>query len=332
MNVDLLELLCCPECRGRLTLSEATYAGDRVESGTLVCAAAGHRFPIRGFIPRFVSGSNYADSFGFQWNKFRRTQLDSYSGHPISAERFWKATGWTPQQIAGQWVLDAGCGAGRFAEIALRAGARVVALDYSNAIDACYENLGQHGNLHPIQGNIFALPFRKGAFPFVYSFGVLQSTPDVPAAFAALPPVVSEGGRLSVDFYEKNWRSVLLPKYWFRPITKRVPQQQLFGLLERWVPRLFPVSCALLRVPMIGRMLANFVPIVNYTGILPLTRQQQLEWSLLDTFDWYGPAYDSPQTARTLARWSREAGMQQIEVKKAGHLVARGIVGGTTAR
>jgi hypothetical protein len=161
---------------------------------------------------------------------------------------------------------------------------------------------------------------------------VLQSTPDVPAAFAALPPVVSEGGRLSVDFYEKNWRSVLLPKYWFRPITKRVPQQQLFGLLERWVPRLFPVSCALLRVPVIGRMLANFVPIVNYTGILPLTRQQQLEWSLLDTFDWYGPAYDSPQTARTLARWSREAGMQQIEVKKAGHLVARGIVGGTTAR
>ena len=36
----------------------------------------------------------------------------------------------------GKWVLDAGCGMGRFAEIALKIGAQVVALDYSNAVDA----------------------------------------------------------------------------------------------------------------------------------------------------------------------------------------------------
>jgi hypothetical protein len=57
-----------------------------------------------------------------------------------------------------------------------------------------------------------------------------------------------------------------------------------------------------------------------------LSKEQQLEWALLDTFDWYGPAYDSPQTARTLACWSRQAGLQQIEVTRAGHLVARGVV------
>ena len=325
MRVELLEMLRCPQCAGQLTLEDAHPVGDRIQSGLLACASA-HRYAIRNFIPRFVAGSNYADNFGFQWNTFRRTQLDSYSGHPISARRFWKSTGWTPEQIAGQWVLDAGCGAGRFAEIALQAGAKVAALDYSNAIDACYENLKQHPNLYAIQGNIFALPFQKAVFPYVYSFGVLQSTPDVPAAFAALPPLVAEGGRISVDFYEKNWKSMFLPKYWLRPVTKRIPQQRLFAILETWVPRLFPLSSALLRVPLLGRILSNFVPVVNYTGILPLTKQQQLEWSLLDTFDWYGPAYDSPQTAATLAKWSRQAGMQQIEVTKAVHLVARGIV------
>jgi SAM-dependent methyltransferase/uncharacterized protein YbaR (Trm112 family) len=326
MHVQILELLRCPQCAGRLALQEAHSAGERVESGTLLCAGGAHRYPVRNFIPRFVSGSNYADNFGFQWNRFRQTQLDSYSGHPISAKRFWKATGWTPQQLAGRWVLDVGCGAGRFAEVALQAGAKVVALDYSSAVDACYANLKQHPQLHCIQGDIYALPFKQCSFPFVYSLGVMQATPDVAAAFAALPPMVAEGGRVSVDFYEKSWKSLLMPKYWLRPITKRMSQQRLFAVLERWVPRLWSLSCVVERVPLVGPVLKRLVPVVNHMGILPLTEQQHLEWSLLDTFDWYSPAYDNPQTPRTLVNWSRQAGIQQLEVTRAGHLVARGIV------
>jgi SAM-dependent methyltransferase len=325
MRREILDILRCPRCAGQLALEDAHRIGDRVESGSLACAN-GHRFPIRDFIPRFVAAANYADSFGFQWNRFRRTQLDSYSGHPISAERFWKATGWTRQQIAGQWVLDAGCGAGRFAEIALEAGARVVALDYSSAIDACHANLGQHPNLYAVQGDIYALPFRKSFFPYVYSLGVLQHTPNVAAAFAALPPVVADGGRLAVDFYEKSWKSMLLPKYWLRPITTRMPQPWLFALLEAWVPPLWSLSCRLGRIPLAGRAFRRLMPVVNYSGALPLTREQHLHWSLLDTFDWYAPAYDNPQSARTLSKWSKQAGLQQIEVTKAGHLVARGVI------
>ena len=326
MHLELLELLRCPQCAQPLALQDAHWAGARVESGALHCAGGAHRFPIRNFVPRFVATSNYADSFGLQWQKFRRTQLDSHSGHPISAQRFWQASGWTPAQLAGQWVLDAGCGAGRFAEIALQAGAKVVALDYSSAIDACYDNLSQYRHLNAIQADIYALPLARAFFPFVYSFGVLQHTPDVAAAFAALPPMVAEGGRLSVDFYEKSWRSRLLPKYWLRPITRRIPPQRLFAVLETWVPRLWSLSCTLGRIPLLGAPLSRLVPVVNYSGSLPLTERQHLEWSLLDTFDWYAPAYDSPQTARTLAEWSRRAGLQQLEVTRAGHIVARGIV------
>jgi 2-polyprenyl-3-methyl-5-hydroxy-6-metoxy-1,4-benzoquinol methylase len=326
MRLEILQLLRCPQCAGRLALGTARTIDGRVESGSLLCASGAHRYPVRNFIPRFVTEANYADNFGFQWNKFRQTQLDSCSGHPISAQRLWAASGWTPQQIAGQWVLDVGCGAGRFAEVALQAGAKVVALDYSDAIDACYANLSQHPNLHAIQGDVYALPLVKGFFPFVYSLGVLQHTPDVARAFAALPPMVATGGRLVADFYEKSWKSLLQPKYWLRPFTRRVPQPRLFALLERWVPRLWSFSCAVGRMPLAGSALQRLVPVVNYSGVLPLTERQHLEWSLLDTFDWYAPAYDSPQTARTVARWSREAGMQQIEVTKAGHLVARGIV------
>src|SRR5687768_15145801 len=110
MNLDLLELLRCPATGQRLQLESA---GERVEGGTLVTADGGHRYPIRGGIPRFVPESTYADNFGMQWNRFRHTQMDSHSGKPISADRFWSSTGWNPEDVRGKWVLDAGCGAGR---------------------------------------------------------------------------------------------------------------------------------------------------------------------------------------------------------------------------
>ena len=129
-----------------------------------------------------------------QWNHFARTQLDSHSGHPISANRFWKATGWHATEMKDAWVLDVGCGSGRFAEVALNAGAHVVALDYSSAVDACYTNLENHPNLYVVQGDIYALPFVPESFDYVYSLGVLQHTPDVGSAFAALPRMLAGGG------------------------------------------------------------------------------------------------------------------------------------------
>ena len=141
MKRELLEKLRCPKTGQRLTLDTPEPIADATESGWLVSVDGQHRYPIRNGIPRFVPEANYADNFGMQWNHFRQTQLDSHSGYPISANRFWKATDWRPAVMKGKWVLDAGCGAGRFAEVALNAGANVVALDYSSAVDALYANL-----------------------------------------------------------------------------------------------------------------------------------------------------------------------------------------------
>jgi len=241
-----------------------------------------------------VENSNYADSFGMQWNKFSRTQLDSHSGHPITAQRFWAATGWNPEDLQGKWLLDAGCGSGRFAEVALSAGAHVVALDYSNAVDAAAANLEKHERRHVVQGDIYTLPFAQGSFEAAYSLGVLQHTPDVEKAFKALPPMVRSGGSLVVDVYQKSFRSTFLPKYWLRPLTKNIPKAQLMKLLEHLVPVMLPLSNLCRAIPVVGRYLSRAVPVANYTGLLPLSKKQIREWALLDTFDWLSPAYDQP--------------------------------------
>lgn len=324
MKTELLDLLRCPRTGQKLVLADAHGQLD-VDAGWLVTEDGNNRYPIRDGIPYFVPESNYADSFGIQWNCFRKTQLDSHTGHPVSAARFWKSTDWAPQDLKGQFVLDVGCGAGRFSEIALNAGAKVVALDYSNAVHACHDNLRHHPDFHVVRGDIYALPFIRGIFPFVYSFGVLQHTPDVAGAFAALPPMLAVEGRLCVDFYEKSWRSLFHVKYWLRPLTRRLPPRILFPLVkEIIVPVFLPVNRLLSRLPYLGRALMRTVPVACYYNVLPLNDIQQKEWSLLDTFDWFSPKHDSPQTPATVKGWMERCGMCEIEVLRAGHLVVRG--------
>lgn len=324
MDLQLVSLLRCPVTHQRLRLEEIESDGRGRSRLALVSEDERNHYPVCNGIPRFVPESNYADNFGMQWNHFRKTQLDSHSGHPISSERFWKATGWRPQALEGKWVLDAGCGAGRFAEVALGAGANVVALDYSSAVDACHANLKHHPNLHVVQGDIYALPFAPETFDFVYSLGVLQHTPDVAAAFAALPPMVRPGGALCTDYYWRRFRTLMHAKYLFRPITRHVSQAKLFAFLERRVPAMLATSRALGRIPVIGRALKRIVPVADYTGVFPLSEQQLREWALLDTFDMLAPTYDNPQTAATVGQWMENAGLIDVEVLHAAHLVARG--------
>jgi SAM-dependent methyltransferase len=326
MDTKFVERLCCPETGQVLSLEQGEFdgAGRIIRSGYLVSQDGHYRYPIRKGIARFVPEENYADNFGMQWARFSRTQLDSHSNLSVSSDRFWSSTNWNSGGIRGKWVLDVGCGSGRFAEIALLAGANVVALDYSSAVDACYENLKHYPNLHVVQGDIYALPFPQHSFDFVYSLGVLQHTPNVAKAFESLPKMLDAGGQLCVDYYEKTFWSLFLPKYWLRPLTSRIEPKKLFRILELLIPSLLFISRVLDRIPLIGRILKRIVPVANYEGIYSLDSKQLREWALLDTFDWLSPAYDQPQNVETATRWLIAANLQNIEVLKEGHLVARG--------
>ncbi len=271
-----------------------------------------------------MAADNYATNFGFQWNRFKRTQLDSYTGHPISRQRFLAQIALTAEELRGLTVLDVGCGAGRFAEIPLEAGATVVGVDYSAAIEAAADNLARFERFHPVQADIYSLPFAPRGFDLVYCLGVLQHTPDVPRAFQALVGHVAPGGRLVVDVYPRRWRNRVHPKYLLRPMTKRMDQRQLFDLIERAAPMLLRVSRAVGRLPVAGPHLRKLVPVANYDGVLPLSPRQLEEWAVLDTFDWLAPRYDQPQTAGTVKAWFEVAGLEDIQVVMAHHLTGRG--------
>src|SRR5262245_55112232 len=135
MRRRLLQWLVCPRCHEPLTLEAKEEAAEEIIEGSLACAKCHQTFPIVRGIPRFVSSDNYASSFGRQLNRYARLQLDSQNGTRFSRERFYSITEWSPALLDHKLVLDVGCGAGRFAEVALQDGAEVVAVDLSSAVD-----------------------------------------------------------------------------------------------------------------------------------------------------------------------------------------------------
>lgn len=54
MKPDLMEILCCPVCRGDLTLTSTRTEGGEVLEGTLKCAHCRVDYPIEDGIPNLL--------------------------------------------------------------------------------------------------------------------------------------------------------------------------------------------------------------------------------------------------------------------------------------
>jgi 2-polyprenyl-3-methyl-5-hydroxy-6-metoxy-1,4-benzoquinol methylase len=254
--------------------------------GALLCPE-GCAYPVKAGIPRFVPESNYADSFGLQWNRYRRTQLDSYTGVPVSADRARRVAGealW--QNLAGRTVLEVGCGAGRFTEILLDRGASVVSVDLSSAVDANAENFPVSPRHRVAQADVFALPFPARQFDVVFCLGVIQHTPDPNVAIARLFDQVALGGSLLIDQYTYNlsWYTKTAPI--FRRVLRRMERERAVAATERLVDVFLPLHTAVRRHPVAQKVVSRVSPVSAYYQAYPdLADEIQREWSLLDTHD-----------------------------------------------
>lgn len=313
--MDLFNKFICFSCGDNAALSLRNDTKGRY----LVCGRCQTSFPILNSIPRFVGKEGYCESFGLQWNRHKRIQLDSYNGHAFSHERLFKATGWQ-NDLSGQVILEAGCGAGRFTQILLKAGAQVFSFDYSSAVEANFENNGSSENLVLFQADIYRIPLKRAMFDKVLCLGVLQHTPEPKKAFLSLVPCLRENGEIAIDVYKKTFSSLLHWKYALRPLLKSMDKQQLYRYSRLAVETLGPLSRRLQSV--FGPVGRRILPIADYS-CLGISPELSRELSVLDTFDMYAPEYDYPQTLKEVRCWFKEAGLAEIEV----HYGPNGIVG-----
>jgi SAM-dependent methyltransferase len=280
----------------------------------------GNRFPLVNGAVRIVQESNYTDSFGYQWNKFQKTQIDrEHKQFSLSKERFFAQTQWDKEDLSSKDVLEVGSGAGRFSQIVLDfTKANLYSVDYSDAVSANFKNNGHHGNrFHLFQASVYEMPFPDNSFDKVFCFGVLQHTPDFKRSVQSLIAKAKPGGEVIVDFYPiRGWWTKIHAKYIFRPFTKRMSHEKLLGMIEKnagWLMKLYFFFDKI----GIGKLVNRFLPICDIKGTLPhnLSKEELREWVVLDTFDMFSPQHDHPQTIATVKKWFEESGVQVTQAE-----------------
>ena len=292
-------ILRCLNCGGKL-------AGD--PSHGFVCPACKRAYPNVEGIARFVEAQHYAASFGYQWHRYQKTQLDTDNDETRESERhFLMKTALRPEDLKGKLVLDVGCGMGRFAEVATRWGARVVGVDLSAAAEVAAKNLADR-DFVAFQADVFALPFAPESFDVIYSIGVLHHTPDCEAAVKALDKYLKPGGLLVVWLYSGYNKWYRFSDFW-RRYTHKMKPETLHGILKVAVPFFYNLQQGLKCVPLVGRPAAGIVQ-----HVFPVNHQKDPEARMLDTFDWYSPKYQSKHTYEQVFKWYAAMGMEDMRV------------------
>jgi SAM-dependent methyltransferase len=285
--------------------------------------------PVVDGIPRFVPDDGYAAAFGRQWLAHPRTQLDSETGVPISRARLERCLGRPLASLAGSSVLEAGCGAGRFTELMLAAGARVFAADLSRAVEANRDNCARFPGHFVCQADLTRLPAADSAFDVVLCLGVLQHTLDPEAAIVALSAKVKPGGWLVVDHYarprgKKRLLAQATPRAHLRRILVRLPPDLAMAVSDEVTSMLLPVHRALWReggvAGALRRGLRLVSPVIDYYDRYPELGPARLaEWARLDTHDAVTDRYKHLRSADEIAAALDRAGLADVHVAEAGN-------------
>lgn len=243
-------------------------------------------------IPRFVKEGSYASLFGDQWKQYKKTQLDSFSGSPISENRLNRCLGPLKDNLQGKLVLEAGCGAGRFTEVLLKKGARLVSSDLSSAVEVNIENFPLSDNHLVIQADINDMPYPNETFDVVVCLGVIQHTPSPEQTIASLYKLVKKGGHLVIDHYNFDKSNFLRLASVYRRFLRKKPSSYTIPYTQKLVKKYLPLHKKFANNKLLSVLLNRVSPVISYYSVFPqFNEQQQQEWSLLDTHDsltdWY---------------------------------------------
>ncbi|MDB4112463.1 class I SAM-dependent methyltransferase [bacterium] len=271
--------------------------------GEYLIASEKIKFPIKNSIPRFNSSDNYAEAFGLQWNTFKNTLLDSYTKSDYAESRLETALGQSLSSIQGLKVLEAGSGSGMFTEILLKYGAKVYSFDFSNAVDANYDNNMPNEDLTLFQADIRNIPFPDEFFDLSICLGVLQHTPNTLDSMIELTRVLKTDGKLVVDHYKHHighFASLYL--VWWLIIKSLNPLVQI-KITTALTKIFFPIHWFFRDYKLIQFALRRVSPISFYYKIFPyLSKELQYEWSLCDTHDKNTDQYKRHYTTKQFNR------------------------------
>jgi len=163
-------------------------------------------------------------SFGEEWTKFNHFNEEEIRK---AGDQYFDIV--SDKLIEGKYILDVGCGTGRWTKYLLNKAAFVECIDPSDAVYAAAKLLRGYSNVRVSQAGAESIPFPDNSFDFVFSLGVLHHTPDTETAMRHCVKKVKGGGYFMVYLYYSLDNRGLLFKIlyrtsdFFRRIICRLP-------------------------------------------------------------------------------------------------------------
>jgi SAM-dependent methyltransferase len=141
-----------------------------------------------------------------------------YDGY-LADERTAAVEGWLAPFIVDAvgegTIADLGCGTGRIAELLVRRGRRVVAVDHSRAMLEATASKIRSPELRVVRADVRALPIATASVDGVVCSGLLHHVPDWPRVLAEAARIVRPGGRIVVREPSAAYREAL-----FAPVER----------------------------------------------------------------------------------------------------------------
>jgi SAM-dependent methyltransferase/uncharacterized protein YbaR (Trm112 family) len=327
---EALTYLACPSCASDLESRPEEHVGEHIITGTLVCSGCELVYPIVGGVPRLNAGMHglerVARTFSYEWSAHQHGALEEPETlWGLTLEEDWsyfqEATNLGDGDLGNKVVLDGGCGSGRLTRQMAEHGAKVViGVDIIEAVDGAFERSRDLPNVHIVQGNIFELPLRKGAFDLVWSNGVIHHTPDARRAHAALAEMVKPGGLMYVWVYAKRFNPFRFTKDVLDLLrVTRLPEPALMRLSKTFAH----LSLGMLAVWRTIRSMPPLQPRSRW-GARSI-RHRTVDELYLTWFDALSPEYDSRHSEAEVIGWFKQLGFSQIGTIEEPKVGVRGV-------
>jgi SAM-dependent methyltransferase len=209
-----------------------------------------------------------------------------------------------------QVVIDAGCGAGRWAYQVGSRGPRVIAVDLGQSVEIAARNTASTGRVACVQGDLQALPIASDAADWAYSLGVLHHMEDPEGALRLIARAVRGGGSVLLYLYYAlddrgpAYRVLFSIVDAVRRISSRLPRSLLVAFASVVAVVVYwPLArIAGLAAGRGARRLANAIPLSFY-------RDRSLRIMLNDSVDRFGTTLERRYTKAEIACLTDAAGL-----------------------
>ena len=209
-------------------------SGEKLRlAGDKLVGASGETVAIqRDGVTDFVQGPNYAESFGYQWNKTKTVVARNDGMRRVHFKEMDLRTGFHEQDLTGCRCLEIGAGLGDDTAYMLERGIKeIFAVDFSSSIGRTAAVIDDP-RARFVRADANRLPFEPASFDIVLCHRMMMHTPHPAATLARAARMVRPGGLLFCHSYHRSRYFLDSAKYKYRWLTTRLPRGLLWNTLR----------------------------------------------------------------------------------------------------